>query len=43
MRRVGKLVDVASLVIFLAPDDSNYIIGQTIVYDGGVTQRLITG
>lgn len=35
--RFGKPEDVASLVLFLASDESNYINGQIIAVDGGMT------
>ncbi len=35
--RMGKPVDIAMLVLFLASDESNFITGQTIVSDGGYT------
>ena len=33
--RVGEPAEVAKVVVFLASDDSSYIIGQTIFPDGG--------
>jgi len=36
MQRFGQVVDVASLVAFLAQDGSNYITGQTISVNGGM-------
>jgi len=35
--RFGKPEDVASLVLFLASDESSYITGQVIAIDGGMT------
>jgi len=36
-KRMGKPVDIAETVAFLASDASEYITGQTIVVDGGFT------
>ena len=36
VRRFGKPSEVASLVAFLASEESNYIIGQAIAIDGGL-------
>ncbi|HLT37494.1 MAG TPA: 3-oxoacyl-ACP reductase FabG [Enhygromyxa sp.] len=37
MRRMGKAIEVAKLVRFLASDDAAYITGQVIAIDGGLT------
>jgi NAD(P)-dependent dehydrogenase (short-subunit alcohol dehydrogenase family) len=34
---VGQPVDVAKAVLFMASDESRYIVGQTLVVDGGTT------
>ena len=39
LKRVGKVEDVASLVNFLATEESNYITGQTLVVDGGLFMK----
>ena len=39
LQRVGKVDDVASLINFLASDESNYITGQTLVVDGGLFMK----
>jgi len=38
--RAGRPVDVAKLAAFLCGDESSYIIGQTIVVDGGTTSLM---
>jgi 3-oxoacyl-[acyl-carrier protein] reductase len=38
--RAGQPLDVAKLAAFLCGDDSSYIIGQTIVVDGGTTSLM---
>lgn len=40
LKRFGDAKDVAILVAFLASDKSNYITGQTIIIDGGLTIGL---
>lgn len=36
LKRLSEPEDVAAAVSFLAGPDSNYIIGQTIIVDGGM-------
>jgi len=38
--RAGQPVDVAKLAAFLCGDESSYIVGQTIVIDGGTTSLM---
>jgi NAD(P)-dependent dehydrogenase (short-subunit alcohol dehydrogenase family) len=38
--RSGEKVEIAKLAIFLCSDDAAYIIGQTIVADGGTTSLM---
>lgn len=38
--RVGKPIDIARLAVFLCSDDAEYIVGQTIVADGGTTSLM---
>jgi NAD(P)-dependent dehydrogenase (short-subunit alcohol dehydrogenase family) len=40
LRRMGKPLEIAAVVAFLASDDASYIIGQTIYVDGGITAQL---
>jgi len=35
VRRMGRPIDIANLVVFLVSDESNFINGQCIVSDGG--------
>src|ERR1700730_2275122 len=37
IRRVGRPEDIASMVLFLASDESQWITGQAMIVDGGVT------
>lgn len=37
MRRIGKLEEIAGPAVFLASDASNYMTGQTLMVDGGMT------
>jgi 2-hydroxycyclohexanecarboxyl-CoA dehydrogenase len=37
MRRLGKPVEVAAAVAFLAADEASYITGQTLSVSGGLT------
>lgn len=36
----GKPLDIAKAAVFLASDDARYIVGQTIVIDGGTTSWM---
>ncbi len=40
LKRFGKPAEVASAVTFLASDDASYMMGQTIVVDGGLTAAV---
>lgn len=37
MRRIGRPEDIAAIVCFLASDEANYVTGQCIQIDGGLT------
>lgn len=37
LSRLGKPGDVASLAVFLASDDADYVTGSTYFVDGGLT------
>ncbi|MEN9530687.1 MAG: hypothetical protein RI932_2560 [Pseudomonadota bacterium] len=37
MERLGDPIEIARMVIFLASDASNYVTGQTLAVDGGMT------
>lgn len=41
LKRFGKPEEVAKVIAFLASDDSSYIVGQTIVVDGGLTATAV--
>jgi hypothetical protein len=36
----GRPLDIAKVAVFLASEDSRYIVGQTIVVDGGTTSWM---
>ncbi|MCL5102886.1 MAG: SDR family oxidoreductase [Armatimonadetes bacterium] len=38
--RIGIPIDIAKLAVFLSSDDSGYIVGQTIIADGGTTALM---
>lgn len=40
LRRIGTVSDIGSLVAFLASPEANYITGQIIHLDGGITAQL---
>lgn len=35
MKRLGKLAEIASVVVFLCSDDASYLTGTIIPIDGG--------
>ena len=41
LHRFGTPAEVAEVVIFLASDKASYIIGQTIIVDGGLTGTVV--
>ena len=41
IKRIGKPEDIANIVSFLTSDESEYITGQVISVDGGITLSLI--
>ena len=38
--RVGKPADIGETVVFLVSDEADFITGQTLYVDGGLTSRL---
>jgi len=40
LHRLGKADDVAAAVTFLASEDASYIVGQTLVVDGGLSATV---
>jgi len=43
MKRVGKPEDVARVAVFLASEDSDYITGQVLTVDGGLSLGAVSG
>lgn len=39
-RRMGKPIDIAKACVYLACDDSDYLVGQVLVVDGGTLAKL---
>jgi 3-oxoacyl-[acyl-carrier protein] reductase len=37
LKRLGKPEDIASMIVFLASDETSYITGETVIVDGGLT------
>nr|MBA2706549.1 SDR family oxidoreductase [Gemmatimonadaceae bacterium] len=40
---VGQPIDIARVAVFLASDDARYIVGQTLIVDGGTTSWMPFG
>ena len=40
VKRFGRPDEVAAVVTFLASDNASYILGQTIIVDGGLTSTV---
>ena len=39
LKRLGKCEEVANTIVYLSSSASSYIVGQTIVIDGGMVMR----
>ena len=39
LKRLGKCDEVANVIVYLSSSASSYVIGQTIVVDGGMVMR----
>ena len=42
MGRFGEAEEMVKGAIFLASDDSSYMTGQSLLYDGGITAAYVT-
>ena len=40
--RLGTTTDIARAVLWLASDDADYVTGQTLLVDGGVTMSILS-
>ena len=40
---VGQPADIAKVVLFLASDDARYVVGQSLIVDGGTTSWMPFG
>jgi len=40
--RFGEAIEQAHMVVFLASDESSFVIGQDMIVDGGMTKAYVT-
>jgi NAD(P)-dependent dehydrogenase (short-subunit alcohol dehydrogenase family) len=41
VKRIGRPIDIAKLVMFLCSEDSSFITGENVIVDGGMSKQMI--